>query len=68
MHHAMYQEIVSCRRDGDEKEIRHIVSTGITPAILVETACDFCNWSSECKECLAESKTKYAKANSLISR
>ena len=68
MHHAMYHEKSTCQRDGDEKEIRYIVSTGITPAILVEVACEFCNWSTDCKECLTRNKSEYARANSLISR
>ena len=47
MHHALYQELIPCQKDGDEKEIRYIVSTGITPAILVEVACDGCNWTNK---------------------
>ena len=68
MHHALYQEQRPCERDGDTKEIRYIVSTGITPAILLETACDSCNWSQICKDCLAASKANYAKENKLITR
>lgn len=68
MHHALYQELIPCQKDGDEKEIRYIVSTGITPAILVEVACDGCNWTNICKECLARNKREYAKAHSLITR
>ena len=68
MHHAMYQENTACSRDMDEKEMRYIVSTGFTPSILVEVACDSCNWSPTCKECLALHKSEYAKAHGLISR
>ena len=68
MHHTLNQEPRLCARDGDEKDIRYIVSTGITPAILVEVSCDSCNWSATCKECLATSKSDYAKAHKLVSR
>ena len=68
MHHAMYQETVACNMYGGEEDIRYIVSTGITPAILVEVACDSCNWTNVCKECLARHKSEYAKEHSLITR
>ena len=68
MHHTLTEEPRLCVRDGDEKGIRYLVSTGITPAILVEVTCDSCNWTAPCKECLAASKSEYAKAHKLISR
>ena len=68
MHHTLTEEPRLCVRDGDEKGIRYLVSTGITPAILVEVSCDSCNWTTTCKECLAASKSEYAKAHKLISR
>ena len=68
MHHALYQEPTHCERDGDEKELNYIVSTGITPAILVEISCESCNWTNVCKSCLATSKQTYAKSHKLITR
>lgn len=68
MHHALYQEPIRCERDGDEKELNYIVSTGITPAILVEISCESCNWTDICKSCLKSSKTAYAQAHKLITR
>ena len=68
MHHILTEEPRICERDGDEKGIRYLMSTGITPAILIEVSCDSCNWSAACTACLSTSKSDYAREHKLVSR